>query len=82
MADEQPNVRVSNDRIGIGIIITVVVVVVLGIFAFQNRESVEIEFLFLGVNLPLWIVIVGFVALGVLLGWVGRWVMRRRATKR
>lgn len=83
MSDEKPEfIRTTNDRIGIGIIFTAVVVVVLGIFVFQNRDTVEIEFLFLGVNLPLWAVIGVFLILGALLGWVWRWVMRRRASKR
>ena len=83
MSDEKPEfIRTTNDRIGIGIIITAVVVVVLGIFVYQNRDTVEIEFLFLGVNLPLWAVIGVFLILGALLGWVWRWVMRRRAGKR
>lgn len=83
MTDEQPeNIKSANDRIGIGIIITVVVVVILGVFVWQNRDTVEIEFLFLGVRLPLWAVVGVFIALGVLLGWVWRWVMRRRAVSR
>ena len=83
MSDEKPEfIRTTNDRIGIGIIFTAVVVVVLGIFVYQNRDTVEIEFLFLGVNLPLWAVIGVFLILGALLGWVWRWVMRRRAGKR
>ena len=83
MSDEQPqNIRVSNDRIGIGIIITVIVVIIAGIFVYQNRDTVEIQFLFLGVNLPLWAVIGIFILLGALLGWVWRWVMRRRAARR
>ena len=83
MTDEQPqNIKSTNDRIGIGIIVTVVVVVILGVFAWQNRDTVEIEFLFLGVSLPLWAVVVIFMALGALLGLVWRWVMRRRAGKR
>jgi uncharacterized integral membrane protein len=83
MTDEQPqNTKSTNDRIGIAIIVTVVVVVVLGIFVWQNRDTVEIEFLFLGVELPLWAVVAVFLVLGALLGWVWRWVMRRRAGKR
>ena len=83
MTDEQPqNIKSTNDRIGIGIIITVIVVVILGIYVWQNRDTVEIEFLFLGVSLPLWAVVGVFLALGALLGWVWRWVMRRRAGKR
>ena len=83
MTDEQPqNIKSTNDRIGIGIIVTVLVVVILGVFVWQNRDSVEIEFLLLGVSLPLWAVVVIFMALGALLGWVWRWVMRRRAGKR
>ena len=83
MSDEKPqNIRVSNDRIGIGLIITVIVVIVLGTFVYQNRDTVEIQFLFLGVNLPLWAVIGIFILLGALLGWVWRWVMRRRAGRR
>jgi uncharacterized integral membrane protein len=83
MTDEQPqNIRSSNDRIGIGIIITVFVVVILGIFVWQNRDTVEIEFLFLGVDLPVWAVVGIFMGLGALLGWVWRWVTRRRAGKR
>ena len=83
MTDEQPqNIKSTNDRIGIGIIVTGVVVVILGVFVWQNRDSVEIEFLFLGVRLPLWAVVGIFMALGALLGWVWRWVMRRRAGKR
>jgi len=83
MTDEQPqNIKSTNDRIGIGIIVTVVVVVILGVFVWQNRDTVEIEFLFLGVSLPLWAVVGIFMALGALLGWVWRWVMRRRAGKR
>ena len=83
MSDEKPEfIRSANDRIGIGIIITVAVVVIVVIFVYQNRDTVEIEFLFFGVNLPLWAVITIFVVLGALLGWVWRWVMRRRAGKR
>lgn len=83
MTDEQPqNIKSTNDRIGIAIIVTVLVVVVLGIFVWQNRDTVEIEFLFFGVSLPLWAVLGIFMALGALLGWVWRWVMRRRAGKR
>ena len=83
MTDEQPqNIKSTNDRIGIGIIITVVVVVILGVFVWQNRDTVEIQFLFLGVSLPLWAVVAIFIALGALLGWVWRWVMRRRAVSR
>lgn len=83
MTDEQPqNIRSTNDRIGIGIIITVAVVVILGVFVWQNRDAVEIEFLFLGVSLPLWAVVGVFMALGALLGWVWRWVMRRRGKRR
>lgn len=83
MSDEKPqNIRVSNDRIGIGLIITVIVVIVLGTFMYQNRQTARIEFLFLGVDLPLWAVIGIFILLGAVLGWVWRWVMRRRAGKR
>jgi uncharacterized integral membrane protein len=83
MTDEQPqNNKSTNDRIGIAIIVTVLVVVILGVFVWQNRDTVEIEFLFLGVSLPLWAVVVIFMALGALLGLVWRWVMRRRAGKR
>jgi uncharacterized integral membrane protein len=83
MTDEQPqNIRSSNDRIGIGIIVTVLVVVILGIFVWQNRDSVTLEFLFLKRDLPLWAVLAVFMALGALLGWVWRWVMRRRAGRR
>jgi uncharacterized integral membrane protein len=83
MTDEQPqNIKSTNDRIGIGIIITVAVVVILGVFVWQNRDTVEIQFLFLGVSLPKWAVVGIFIALGALLGWVWRWVMRRRAVSR
>jgi uncharacterized integral membrane protein len=83
LSDEKPEfIRSTNDRIGIGAIITVIVVVVVGTFVYQNRDTVEIEFLFLGIRLPLWAVIAIFVLLGVLLGWVWRRVMRRRAGKR
>ena len=83
MTDEQsPNIKSSNDRIGIAIIVTVLVVVILGVFVWQNRDTVEIEFLFLGVSLPLWAVVAIFMALGALLGWMWRWVMRRRSVKR
>ncbi len=83
MTDEQPqNSKSVNDRIGIGIIITVVVVVILGVFVWQNRDTVEIRFLFLERSLPLWAVVGIFIALGALLGWVWRWVMRRRAVSR
>jgi uncharacterized integral membrane protein len=83
MTDEQPqNIKSTNDRIGIAIIVAVLVVLILGIFVWQNRENVEIEFLFLGLSLPLWAVVGIFMALGALLGWVWRWVMRRRAGKR
>jgi len=83
MTDEQPQSNKSvNDRIGIGIIITVVVVVILGVFVWQNRDTVEIRFLFLERSLPLWAVVGIFIALGALLGWVWRWVTRRRAVSR
>ena len=83
MTDEQPqNIKSTNDRIGIAIIVAVLVVLILGILVWQNRDNVEIEFLFLGLSLPLWAVVGIFMALGALLGWVWRWVMRRRAGKR
>ncbi|MGB5169658.1 MAG: LapA family protein [Acidimicrobiia bacterium] len=83
MTDEQPqNIKSTNDRIGIAIIVAVLVVLILGIFVWQNRDNVEIEFLFLGLSLPLWAIVGIFMALGALLGWVWRWVMRRRAGKR
>ena len=83
MTDEKPqNIRSTNDRIGIAIIVAVLVVLILGILVWQNRDTGEIEFLFLGVSLPLWAVVGIFMALGALLGWVWRWVMRRRAGKR
>ena len=79
MADEQPdNVHKGNDRIGFGIIVTAVILVVLGIFVAQNLDPTEVEFLFLSFTLPLWSVAVIFLALGVVLGWIWRWLSRRR----
>lgn len=79
MADEQPsNVHKGNDRIGFGIIVTAVILVVLGIFVAQNLDPTKVEFLFFSFTLPLWIVAVIFLALGIVLGWIWRWVSRRR----
>ena len=79
MADEQPsNVHKGNDRIGFGIIVTAVIVVALGIFVAQNLDQTKVEFLFFSFTLPLWIVAVIFLALGIVLGWIWRWISRRR----
>ncbi len=79
MADEQPsNVHKGNDRIGFGIIVTAVILVVLGIFVGQNLDQTEVQFLFFSFTFPLWIVAVIFLALGIVLGWIWRWVSRRR----
>jgi uncharacterized integral membrane protein len=79
VADEQPgNVHKGNDRIGFGIIVTAVILVVLGIFVGQNLDPTKVEFLFLSFTLPLWIVAFIFLALGVVFGWIWRWLSRRR----
>ena len=80
MADEGPrNVHTGNDRIGIGMIVSAVILLLLVVFVVQNRERVDVEFLFISVTMPVWLVAVVFTALGVALGWIWRWVSRRRA---
>ncbi len=79
MADDQPkNVQGFNDKIGFGMIVTAVILVGLVVFVVQNLEKVEVEFLFLSFTFPLWLVAVIFLALGVVLGWIWRWMSRRR----
>ncbi len=79
MADDQPkNVQGFNDKIGFGMIVTAVILVGLVVFVVQNLEKVEVEFLFLSFTFPLWLVGVIFLALGVVLGWIWRWMSRRR----
>lgn len=79
MADDQPrNVKGTNDKIGIGMIVTAVILVGLAVFVIQNMEPTPVEFLFFSASLPLWLVVVVSVALGVVLGWIWRWMSRRR----
>ena len=83
MTDEKPaNVHKGNDRIGFGMIVSAVILVALVIFIFQNLEEVKVEFLFLSFAFPLWLVAVIFLALGVVLGWIWRWMSRRRQKSR
>ncbi|MEA2023938.1 MAG: lipopolysaccharide assembly protein LapA domain-containing protein [Actinomycetota bacterium] len=79
MADDQPkNVKDTNDKIGFGMIVTAVILVGLAVFVIQNLDSTPVEFLFFSASLPLWLVVVVSVALGVVLGWIWRWMSRRR----
>ena len=79
MTDGKPsNVHDSNDKIGFGMIVSAVILVALVVFVIQNLDEVEVEFLFLSVSFPLWLVAVIFLALGVVLGWIWRWMSRRR----
>jgi uncharacterized integral membrane protein len=79
MSDENPsNVHKSNDKIGFALIVSAVILIALAVFVIQNLDEVEVEFLFLSVSFPLWLVAVIFLALGVILGWVWRWMSRRR----
>jgi uncharacterized integral membrane protein len=79
VADDQPkNVQGFNDKIGFGMIVTAVILVGLVVFVVQNLETVEVEFLFLSFTFPLWLVAVIFLTLGVVLGWIWRWMSRRR----
>jgi uncharacterized integral membrane protein len=67
-----------NDKIGFGMIVTAVILVSLAVFVIQNLEKVEVEFLFLSFMWPVWLVAVIFLILGVVLGWIWRWMSRRR----
>ena len=79
MADDQPsNVHSSNDKIGMGMIVSAVILVSLVVFVVQNLNPVKVQFLFLSFTFPLWLVAVIFLALGVVLGWIWRWMSRRR----
>ncbi len=79
MTEEQPaNVQRFNDRIGFGMIVSAVILLALVIFVIQNLDEVEVEFLFLSFSFPLWLVAIIFLALGVVLGWIWRWMSRRR----
>ncbi|MEA2057595.1 MAG: lipopolysaccharide assembly protein LapA domain-containing protein [Actinomycetota bacterium] len=51
---------------------------VLLVFIFQNTDSVEVQWLFLSLSMPLWVLIVLVLVLGATLGWIVRWLMRRR----
>ena len=83
MTDGKPtNVQGSNDRIGFGMIVSAVILVVLVVFVVQNLDKVEVEFLFLSFTFPLWLVAVFFLVLGVILGWIWRWMSRRRKKAR
>ncbi|MEN8114289.1 MAG: LapA family protein [Actinomycetota bacterium] len=73
------NVHQSNDKVGIGLIISAVVIVVILLFIIQNRDPVPFEFLFIDITMPAWLFAIVFVALGIVLGWVWRWMSRRRA---
>jgi uncharacterized integral membrane protein len=79
VADDRPrNVRDTNDKIGIGLIVTAVIAAVIIVFVVQNLDPTTVEFLILSVQLPLWLVAVIFLGLGGVLGWVWRWMSRRR----
>ena len=51
---------------------------VLLVFIFQNTDRVEVQWLFLSLRMPLWVLIVLVLVLGATLGWIVRWLMRRR----
>jgi len=79
MPDEPPiNTRQNNDRIGIAMIVIAAVIAVIVVFVFQNLEPVKVEFLVFSFTFPLWLVALIFLALGVVLGWIWRWISRRR----
>ncbi|MEN8234959.1 MAG: LapA family protein [Actinomycetota bacterium] len=82
MSEKGPkNIQESNDKIGIGMIVSAVVLVFIIIFIVQNRDPVPFEFLFIDITMSVWLFAVIFVALGVVLGWVWRWMSRRRAKR-
>jgi uncharacterized integral membrane protein len=51
---------------------------VLLVFIVQNTDDVEVQWLFLSLTMPLWVLIVLVLVLGATLGWIVRWLMRRR----
>jgi uncharacterized integral membrane protein len=79
MTDGRPrNAPDTNDKIGIGLMITVAIAALIIIFVVQNLDPTTVEFLFFSAQLPLWLVAIIFLGLGVVLGWVWRWMSRRR----
>jgi len=76
--DRSNSARDINDKIGIGLIVTVVIGVLVVVFVAQNFDPTTVEFLFFSVQLPLWLVAVIFLGFGVVLGWIWRWMSRRR----
>ena len=79
MADEPPiNTRQNNDRVGIAMIVTAVAIAAIVVFVFQNLEPVKVQFFVFSITFPLWLVALVFLALGVVLGWIWRWISRRR----
>jgi uncharacterized integral membrane protein len=60
------------------IIVTVVIIAAVVAFILQNRQDIPVDFLFLTVTMSLWLLIVVFLVLGALLGFMWQ---RRRASR-
>jgi uncharacterized integral membrane protein len=62
------------------LILSIVLLVLVGIFALQNTVAVEVRFLFWGFSLPRSLLIFVLLAVGILVGWFLRAVVRRNHT--
>jgi uncharacterized integral membrane protein len=60
------------------IFVTVVIIAAVVAFILQNRQDIPVDFLFLTVTMSLWLLIVVFLVLGALLGFMWQ---RRRASR-
>jgi uncharacterized integral membrane protein len=60
------------------IIVTAVIIAAVVAFILQNRQDIPVDFLFLTVTMSLWLLIVVFLVLGALLGFMWQ---RRRASR-
>lgn len=65
-------------RVRIGLIAAGVVGVLLLLFVLQNTESQDVTFLFFEVRTPLWLALLVAAAMGVVLGEVAGYLLRRR----
>lgn len=80
--DAKGDLSYSEKKAPIGLFFAGAITVIAVIFVLQNLGNTETRFLFLSVTVPLAVVIVVSMLLGVVVGWLIRFVLRRRKRKK
>lgn len=73
----KPSKRRSGKATGT-LILTVVVVALMFVFVITNSQSVPVSLAFWDVSMPLWLLVLGTLIVGVLIGWASRWWTARK----